>query len=115
MKIALLFLLVQINQASPAYFSNPDICDQGIVASDNYCSALYLFDNETPTVIAATPGCGRYFRISPDERYIAYNDDRDQIFILISQRTFRLGPGSNPSWSHDSRSIIFHLQYYQRF
>ncbi|MBU0765916.1 MAG: T9SS type A sorting domain-containing protein [Bacteroidetes bacterium] len=50
------------------YFTHPQQTPYGIIATDNYASKLYLINNGTVTELAAFPGCGRYYTLSPDRK-----------------------------------------------
>ncbi|MBI4645188.1 MAG: hypothetical protein HY738_01005 [Bacteroidia bacterium] len=55
-----------------AYFTHPKITEHGIIATDNFASKLYLFSSGTIKELAASPGCGRYYTLSPDRNHIGF-------------------------------------------
>lgn len=44
----------------------------GIVATDNYASRIYLFNDGKYSPIYSAPGCGRYMTLSPDKKSIGF-------------------------------------------
>lgn len=58
------------------YFTHPVETGFGIVATDNYASKLYLISENTIEELVATPGCGRYFTVSPDKNLIGFKQIR---------------------------------------
>ncbi len=61
------------NAEDKGYFVNPVETPYGIVFSDNYASQIYLLTKKsTIKTIAASPGCGRYFTISPDKTKVGF-------------------------------------------
>ncbi len=56
------------------YFITPVETPYGIVFTDNYASRIYLLKDKEIQIIAETPGCGRYFSISPDGKYLSYKN-----------------------------------------
>lgn len=54
------------------YFISPQQTPFGIVATDNFCSTIYLINNGTPVELLKSPGCGRYYTISDDRSKIAF-------------------------------------------
>jgi Tol biopolymer transport system component len=54
------------------YFINFMETTSGIVATDNYASSIYLFNNGKYTVLFSSPGCGRYMKLSPDKKSIGF-------------------------------------------
>lgn len=54
------------------YFAKPTMTAYGIVATDNYASVIYLFNNGNMQEILATPTCGQYFSVSPDGKKIGF-------------------------------------------
>ncbi len=45
------------------YFTHPVITTKGIVATDNFGSAIYLVQKQGVKSLVTSPGCGRYFGI----------------------------------------------------
>ncbi len=54
------------------YFTGFAQTNQGIVFTDNYASRIYLMHNGNIDILAKTPGCGRYFTVSPDKNHIGF-------------------------------------------
>ena len=54
------------------YFISPVSTTSGIVFSNNRASRLYLTENNNIHELIATPGCGRYFTVSPDRSLIGF-------------------------------------------
>jgi hypothetical protein len=57
---------------SDGYFINFMETPFGIVATDNYASNIYLFQNGTNKILFSSPGCGRYMTLSPDKKNIGF-------------------------------------------
>jgi PKD repeat protein/Tol biopolymer transport system component len=57
---------------SEGYFVHPVFTSKGIVVSDNFASKLYLIKNNEIQELISSPGCGRYFSISPDKTKICF-------------------------------------------
>jgi hypothetical protein len=55
-----------------AYFHDPVMTDYGIVVTDEYCSTLYLINDASIEKLMSSPGCGRYYSVSSDTRYIGF-------------------------------------------
>jgi PKD repeat protein len=97
----LFFVLICFAQVRPhdcyfdeeqGYFMNPVKVEGGLVFTDNYCNSVYYFHNGNLSKIADSPGCGRYFTVSPNGENIAYKyiDNGHQspaIYNLVSGRT----------------------------
>ncbi len=63
----------QAYQAENAgYFINPVETPFGIVFSDNYASKIYLLNEGKVETLVASPGCGRYFSVSENGKYISF-------------------------------------------
>ncbi len=54
------------------YFTGFAQTDKGTVFTDNYASRIYLLYNGEISILAETPGCGRYFTVSPDRQHIGF-------------------------------------------
>jgi len=54
------------------YFAHLTMTNKGVVATDNYASKLYLLQNGKLDELIATPGCGRYYTVSPDKNKIGF-------------------------------------------
>lgn len=57
---------------SEGYFTHPVYTAMGIIATDNYASKIYLIKNNELQELIATPGCGRYFSVSPNKTKIGF-------------------------------------------
>ena len=79
------------------YYTNFRQTVRGIVFTDNYSSAIYLFENGKIRLIANSPGCGRYFSLSPDKTKIGFKfiDQKGfqspAFFDLISDSIIKVG------------------------
>lgn len=65
------FLILMISEPE-VYFSNPVSTPYGIILTDNYCNNLYFLKNNGLKELSNTPGCGRYYTLSPDKRLLGY-------------------------------------------
>ena len=72
MILAFVLLSLSSYQEPAGYFSNPIYTDYGIVVTDDYCSAIYLINNNKIEKILSSPGCGRYYTHSPDGNYLGF-------------------------------------------
>lgn len=75
------------------YFTHPSITKQGLVFTDNAASKIYLLQNKEILVIANTPGCGRYYTVSPDKTKIGFkkiNPDGMQVPAVIDLQTLKV-------------------------
>jgi len=54
------------------YFINPVETPYGIIFTDNYASQIYLLKNGKVKTLVASPGCGRYFTVSENGKFISY-------------------------------------------
>ncbi len=54
------------------YFISPIETPYGIVFTDNFASKIYLYNFGKVKVLVETAGCGRYFSVSTDGKYISY-------------------------------------------
>ena len=54
------------------YFINFMETPLGIIATDNYASNIYLFNNGTYEILFSSPCCGRYMTLSPDKKSIGF-------------------------------------------
>ena len=57
---------------SDGYFIHPVNTTAGVVATDNYASKIYLVQNNGLKTLVSSPGCGRYFTVSPDKAKIGF-------------------------------------------
>ncbi len=64
------------------YIVNPRWTPYGIVFTNNNASTLYLAKGRQIETLVISPGCGQYYSISPEKRYIGFkliaNDGRQQ-------------------------------------
>jgi len=60
------------NAENVGYFITPVETPYGIVFTDNYASEICLLRNNIVETLVESPGCGRYFIVSKDGRYISY-------------------------------------------
>lgn len=80
-----LFILVEFNVVSGqerpndaylaeenGYFINVNPALNGYVFTDNYCNILYYLKNGNLQTLVSAPGCGRYYNVSADGKYLAY-------------------------------------------
>ncbi len=54
------------------YFITPVETPYGIIFTDNYASKIYLFKNGKVKTLVESAGCGRYFSVSVNGKYISY-------------------------------------------
>ncbi len=54
------------------YFITPVETPYGIVFTDNYASKIYLLNEGQVETLTASPGCGRYFSVSENGKYISF-------------------------------------------
>jgi len=54
------------------YFINFMETTSGIIATDNYASNIYLFNDGKYKILFSSPGCGRYMKLSPDKKSIGF-------------------------------------------
>ncbi len=54
------------------YFMNFMETPLGIIATDNYASNIYIFQNGTYEILFSSPGCGRYMTLSPNKKSIGF-------------------------------------------
>ncbi|MCD4792507.1 MAG: T9SS type A sorting domain-containing protein [Bacteroidales bacterium] len=73
---AQIFAQVTQSQAYEAenvgYFITPAETPYGIVFTDNLASRIYLLNKGEVKTLVESPGCGRYFNIPEDRKYIFY-------------------------------------------
>lgn len=75
---------------SDGYFTNFMETTSGIVATDNYASAIYLFQDDKCKTLFSSPGCGRYMTLSPDKKNIGFKNiqpDGKQVPSLLNVQT----------------------------
>jgi PKD repeat protein/Tol biopolymer transport system component len=81
------------------YFTTPLITSAGTLFTDNTANKIYLVQNNKVSVIANTPGCGRYYKLSPDKSRIGYkkiNPDGMQVPAILDLTTFETTELSEP-------------------
>ncbi|MGB3341245.1 MAG: T9SS type A sorting domain-containing protein [bacterium] len=67
------FILVIFNAYFvDGYFYDPIFLHDHIITTDNHCSAIYAIENGQIEILVSSPGCGRYYSISPDQRNIGF-------------------------------------------
>lgn len=54
------------------YFINVKPASNGYVFTDNYCNTLYYLENGNLQTLVSSPGCGRYYNVSEDGKFVAY-------------------------------------------
>ncbi len=111
--MALIFIFTQLNYSFPTFFSDPFKSAQGIIMTDNYCSAIYLIDRQSISEIVRAPGCGRYYALAPDKKYIGFKCIQENglqipsLYDLENRTIISLaGPADQtgqPSFSNDGR------------
>ena len=64
----------------------------GIIATNNYANSLYLINQGELTELFSSPGCGRYFTISPDGYHIGFKLIKDALQqpVLFNLKTNEL-------------------------
>lgn len=60
------------NAENTGYFITPFETPYGVVFTDNYASQIFLLKNNKVETLIKSPGCGRYFYVSKDGRYVSY-------------------------------------------
>jgi len=101
------------------YFITPVETPYGIVFTDNYASKIYLLNNGKTEVLAESPGCGRYFSVSENGKYVSYkfiDKDGNQAagFINLKRDNLQFNLGFYKKCSQPSiRENGSVLQFYQ--
>lgn len=54
------------------YITSPINTPFGLYFSDNYCNAVYRYQDGVFSVVIQAPGCGRYIQVSPDGSMIGF-------------------------------------------
>jgi PKD repeat protein len=54
------------------YFTGLSITTKGPVFTNNKASSIYVAVNNQPVVLISSPGCGRYYSVSPDKSKIGF-------------------------------------------
>ncbi|MDD3875778.1 MAG: T9SS type A sorting domain-containing protein [Bacteroidales bacterium] len=60
------------NSETSGYFLNPAAIPNGFIVTDNYNNAIYKISDGNIQKLISSPGCGRYFNISPDKKMIGF-------------------------------------------
>ncbi len=83
------------------YFIQPYKVSNGYIFTNNHYSKIYFFNGESLQTLQNSPGCGRYYNISPDRTKIAFKfidpDNNLQTPALIDIKTQNLQFLSSPS------------------
>jgi hypothetical protein len=75
---SVILLALMSTYYTDGYFCDPFYLQGQILATDNHCSALYSIENGHMDMLISSPGCGRYYSISPDQRYIGFKSISEQ-------------------------------------
>lgn len=77
--VSILLFLVLLSYREPdGYFLDPKVSFNGIIVTDNHCSAIYFIKGNDINELISAPGCGRYYSLSPDRKFIGFKlIDRD--------------------------------------
>lgn len=81
------------NFRNDTYYTNIKSCNEGFIATDNYGSKLYLIKNNQIKILFESPGCGQFFEISPDGKFVGFkyiDKNRKQSPALINIGTNEL-------------------------
>jgi hypothetical protein len=54
------------------HWHHPVPTPYGVVFTDSYCSALYLYDGDSCMLLHSSPGCGRYISFSNDRKICGF-------------------------------------------
>ncbi|NTW33042.1 MAG: hypothetical protein HGB12_10515, partial [Bacteroidetes bacterium] len=84
---------------SEGYFTHPVNTTAGVVATDNFASKIYLIQNFKLKELISSPGCGRYFTVSPDKSKIGFKQitpDGMQVPAVFDLQTMKITKLSNP-------------------
>jgi len=73
------------------YFINVKPALNGYVFTDNYCNSLYYLNNGELQTLVSAPGCGRYFTVSADGKFVGYKhiSDDGQAPAVINLETLK--------------------------
>ncbi len=85
---------------SAGYFIHPLSTTAGIVAADNFGSVIYLVQKQGVKRLVTSPGCGRYFMLSPDKSKIGFkqiNEDGTQTPSLFDLETSSITALAKPA------------------
>jgi hypothetical protein len=74
------FILLCLTTLSPSqdkfeevgYLKNPFLLENNLLFTDNYASAIYIQTKGQIKTLVSSPGCGNYFSISFDKKFIGY-------------------------------------------
>ncbi len=81
------------------YFICPRITTRGIVVTDNFASKIYLIQNKKIYELINSPGCGRYYSVSPDKSKIGFkiiNSDGSQTPAIFDLNSMKIKELSSP-------------------
>ena len=81
------------------YFICPRITTRGIVVTDNFASKIYLIQNKKFYELINSPGCGRYYSVSPDKSKIGFkiiNTDGSQTPAIFDLNSMKIKELSSP-------------------
>lgn len=81
------------------YFIHPANTASGVIATDNFASTIYIIQDQKLKELINSPGCGRYFIISPDKSKIGFkqiSNDGMQVPAIYDFGTGSISFLSNP-------------------
>jgi PKD repeat protein/Tol biopolymer transport system component len=81
------------------YFTHPQSTSSGIVVSDNSSNAIFLIQNNKSQTLISSPGCGRYYTVSPDKTKIGFkqiNTDGMQVPAVFDLQTMKITELADP-------------------
>ncbi|RKX69306.1 hypothetical protein DRP53_08655, partial [candidate division WOR-3 bacterium] len=55
-----------------SFLVDPSFTPYGIIATDERCSRICLLKGKQLEEIVSAPGCGRYYQLSPDRRFVGF-------------------------------------------
>ncbi|MFA4851440.1 MAG: PKD domain-containing protein [Bacteroidales bacterium] len=82
------------------YFIHQVNTTAGVIATDNFASKIYLIQNHELKDLITSPGCGRYFTVSPDKTNIGFKlikPDGMQVPAVFDLQTMKITELSNPA------------------
>jgi hypothetical protein len=82
------------------YFVHPVSTSAGVIASDNFASKIYLVQSSGLKTLISSPGCGRYFTVSPDRSKIGFkliSTDGMQVPAIYDLATGTISKMANPA------------------
>jgi hypothetical protein len=81
--------------------AHPETTPFGIVFTDDHGNALYLSNGLTVDVLQNSPGCGSYYTLSPDRKFVGFKligTDKMQTPALLNMQTRTIVPLHEPVW-----------------